>query len=64
MSYSPGYLNHVGLVFLYAGEQGFHGPPSSNDILGKRTDKFGKMPSSSIIAFSPREVFLVNNASK
>lgn len=35
MSDSPGYLNHVGLVFLYAAEQCFHGPPSSNKILHK-----------------------------
>lgn len=35
MSYSPGHLNHVGLVFLYATEQRFHGPPGSNNILCK-----------------------------
>ena len=30
MWYSPGYLDHVGLVLLYATEQGFYGSPNSN----------------------------------
>jgi hypothetical protein len=62
MFYLPGYLNHVGLVFLYAAEQCFHGPPRSNNILGKRTDKFTKRYLCNITAFSSRELFLINNA--
>lgn len=59
VSDSPGYLHHVGLVFLDAAEQRFHGPPSSNNILCKK-QKAHQSNLHSILFFTFAELFLIN----
>lgn len=59
MSDSPGYLHHVGLVFLDAAKQRFHGPPSSNNILCKK-QKAHQGNLHSILLFTIAELFLIN----
>ena len=66
MWYSPGYLDHVGLVLLYATEKGFHGSPGSNNILRRgQTNSTGCLWAA-LKGFSSRQMSLVliNNASQ
>lgn len=59
VSDSPGYLHHVGLVFLDVAEQRFHGPPSSNNILCKK-QKVHQSNLHSTLLFTFAELFLIN----